>query len=76
MTQFRLFERYDLAETAAPSYAELADEFGISSTTVTNYLAWARREFRRCVLDQLREITGSDEEFRREARSLLGIRPK
>jgi RNA polymerase sigma factor (sigma-70 family) len=76
MTQFRLFERHDLAESAAPSYAELADEFGITSTTVTNYLALARREFRRCVLDQLREITGSDEEFRREARSLLGIRPK
>ena len=76
MTQFQLFERYDLAESAAPSYAELADEFGISSTTVTNYLASARREFRCCVLDQLREMTGSDEEFRREARSLLGVRPK
>jgi RNA polymerase sigma factor (sigma-70 family) len=76
MMQFRLFERYDLAESAAPSYAELADEFGITSTTVTNYLASARREFRRCVLDQLREMTGSDEEFRREAESLLGVRPK
>jgi len=76
MTQFRIFERYDLAESAAASYTELADEFGIPLTTVTNYLASARREFRRCVLDQLREMTGSYEEFRREAESLLGVRPK
>jgi hypothetical protein len=43
---------------------------------VTNYLAFARREFRRCVLAQLRDMTGSDEEFHREARSLLGVEPK
>jgi RNA polymerase sigma factor (sigma-70 family) len=73
-TQFTLFERYDLGEEEArPSYAALAAEFNIAPTDVTNYLAFARREFRRCVLDQLREMTGSEEEFRREAQSLLGI---
>jgi RNA polymerase sigma factor (sigma-70 family) len=73
-TQFTLFERYDLGDAETrPSYAELAQEFNVALTDVTNYLAFARREFRRCVLDQLREMTGSDEEFRREAQSLLGV---
>jgi hypothetical protein len=45
-------------------------------TDVTNYLAFARREFRRCVLDQLRAMTGSEEEFNREAHALLGVEPK
>jgi RNA polymerase sigma factor (sigma-70 family) len=72
--RFALFERYDLGDTdARPSYAALAAEFGVAITDVTNYLAFARREFRRCVLDQLREMTGSEEEFRREAQSLLGV---
>ena len=72
---FQLFERYDLAEEAV-SYASLAKEFGLDQTTVTNYLAAARRDFRRLVLDKLREITATDEEFRREARSLLGVEVK
>ena len=76
VTHFELFERYDLAEADAPSYAELAREFGLATTDVTNYLAFARREFRRAVLDQLREMTGSEAEFQREARSLLGVDPK
>lgn len=76
-TQFALFERYDLGDSdSRPSYAALAEEFCIAVTDVTNYLAFARREFRRAVLVQLREMTGSDEEFQREARSLLGVDPK
>jgi len=43
---------------------------------VTNYLAGARREFRRIVLDKLRELTATDDEFRREARMLLGVDPQ
>lgn len=71
---FRVFERYVLDEdtTARPSYAELATELGIKVTDVTNYLAFARREFRRLLLERLREITGSEEEFQAEARALLG----
>ena len=78
-TQFAVFERYDLGDAddeARPSYAALAEEFRIAATDVTNYLAFARREFRRSVLAQLRDMTGSDEEFQREARSLLGAEPK
>ncbi len=74
MIHFELFERYDLQDDdSPPSYAQLAQEFGLAATDVTNYLAFARREFRRCVLDQLREMTASDEEFRREAQALLGV---
>lgn len=74
MVHFELFERYDLDEAdPKPSYAQLATEFGLAVTDVTNHLAFARREFRRCVLDQLREMTASEEEFRREAQTLLGV---
>jgi RNA polymerase sigma factor (sigma-70 family) len=76
-THFRLFERYDLDDSERElSYDALAREFGITTTDVTNYLAWARREFRRIALERLRELTGSDAEFRREARALLGVEPK
>jgi RNA polymerase sigma factor (sigma-70 family) len=73
--QFQLFERYDLADegTQNVSYASLAQEFGLSAATVTNYLAAARRDFRRIVLEKLREITATEEEFRNEARALLGV---
>ena len=78
MIYFHLFERYDLADDDASrlSYAQLAGEFGLSITDVTNYLASARRQFRQCVLDQLRDMTASEEEFESEARSLLGAKTK
>ena len=69
---FQIFERYDLSDDEV-SYASLAAEFGLDNATVNNYLAAARRDFRRIVLEKLREITATDEEFRAEARSLLGI---
>lgn len=72
----RIFERYVLeADDEAPklSYKDLAAEFDVSTTDVTNYLALARREFRRIVLEKLRELTATDEEYRREARALLGV---
>lgn len=71
---FRLLEFYDIDEAGKElTYEQVARQFGLKPSDVTNYLAYARREFRRIVLDQLREMTGSEEEFRREARSLLGI---
>jgi RNA polymerase sigma factor (sigma-70 family) len=74
---FRLFERYVLEDPdSSLSYKEVAREFGLSVSNVTNYLAAARREFRRIVLEKLRELTTSDEEFRREARGLLGVDPQ
>ena len=70
---FQLFERYDLRDDANVSYASLAEEFCLDTATVNNYLAAVRRDFRRVVLEKLREITATDEEFRTEARSLLGV---
>ncbi|HEX5044609.1 MAG TPA: sigma-70 family RNA polymerase sigma factor [Candidatus Polarisedimenticolaceae bacterium] len=71
---WEVFAAHDLheGESARPSYGELARRTGLPLTQVNNNLAWARREFRRGVLDVLREITASDEEFRAEARVLLG----
>ena len=75
---FSLFARYDLddAQPGRPTYADLAREHGLAITDVTNHLAAARRDFRRISLELLREMTASDEEFRREARSLLGHAPE
>jgi len=73
---FRLFQIYDLEADGASNYAELAKEFQIAPTDVTNYLAFARREFRRIALERLREMTASEKEFRREARALLGVIPE
>lgn len=70
-TRFRIFERYDLDEDDV-TYEELAREHGIKMTDVTNHLAATRRAFRRIALERLRELTGSEEEFRAEVRSLLG----
>jgi RNA polymerase sigma factor (sigma-70 family) len=75
---FRLFESYDLEGADAPerpSYAELAAEHGLPVTQVTNHLAAVRRELRRLVLERLRELTATDEEFRAEARLILGVDP-
>jgi RNA polymerase sigma factor (sigma-70 family) len=73
---FRVFERYDLQDPEhgeRVSYGDLARELGVSTADVTNRLAAARREFRRIVLGCLRDLTSGDEEFRAEARRLLGI---
>jgi hypothetical protein len=73
---FRLFEEYDLAGDETISYEKLAAEYGIPVTDVTNALAWARREFRRGALERLADVCGSEEEFRREARSVFGWEAK
>jgi DNA-directed RNA polymerase specialized sigma24 family protein len=58
-----------------PRYADLAARFDIPVTQVANYLHWARGRFRGQVLDTLRSLTGSDAEYREEARALLGRDP-
>lgn len=74
---FELFRRYDLedAGSGGVTYDDLAREFSLTASLVTNHLAWARREFRRLLLETLRGVTGSDEEYRMEARLLLGAEP-
>lgn len=73
---FELFRRYDLErpELDVPlTYQRLAEEHDLPVTQVNNYLALARRELRRIVLERLRAISGSEEEFRQEAREFLGF---
>jgi RNA polymerase sigma factor (sigma-70 family) len=74
---FSIFERYDLCVAPRrPTYEELGRALGIPATTVTNHLAFARRELRRLVVAKIREITGSEDELRAEARLLLGARAR
>ena len=69
---FSLFEAYDLEGHENISYEQLAKDYAIPVTDVTNALAWARREFRRIALGRLRKLCGSEEEFQREARTTFG----
>ena len=71
---FAVFEAYDLDDDRGLSYRDLAVRFGIPETQVTNFLAAMRRRFREIVLEMLREVTATDEEFRSESRALLGGR--
>ena len=74
MVQFQIFEKYDVEKDPAIriSYAELSEKFGIPVTTVTNYLSFARREFRKMILWKLEQISGNQEEYRSDARRLFG----
>ena len=56
-----------------PTYAVLARDLGMPLTEVTNQLAWARRVFRAAVLDAIRAFCATDDQFRAEARDLLGV---
>ena len=69
--QFEVFEAYDLAAAERPGYQELAVRHGVTAATVTNYLAWARRELRRLTLERLAGITSGESEFRSEAQRLF-----
>jgi len=71
---FEMFDRYALSGESL-SYDDLARASGLPVTTVTNRLAAVRRELRRTVLDQLRELTATEEEFRAEAERVLGVDP-
>ena len=71
---FEVFARYDLIDDqeARPTYAELARALGLTSATVTNHLAAMRKQFRAILLERLRELTSSEEEWEAEAAKLLG----
>jgi RNA polymerase sigma factor (sigma-70 family) len=73
---FEVFSRYDLLEEGdtRPTYAEIGRALDLTPATVTNHLAAMRRQFRVIVLERLRELTSSDEEWEAEATKLLGGR--
>lgn len=68
---YELLEQHDLGE-GRPTYQELAHRFGIPVTDVTNRLFRVRRELRRIALQVLRELAANEDEFREQARALLG----
>ena len=71
---FEVFRRYDLVddEESRPTYAEIGRALGLTAATVTNHLAAMRRQFRTILLNRLRELTSSEEEWEAEAAKLLG----
>jgi hypothetical protein len=69
---YAIFAQYDLTDGDRPSYAELAAQHAVPVTSVTNYLAWARRELRRLVLLRLSSVTSGDPECQAELRVLFG----
>ncbi|MGA3044069.1 MAG: sigma-70 family RNA polymerase sigma factor [Bryobacteraceae bacterium] len=68
--QFEIFEAYDLAGGDRPSYADLSARHSIAETSVTNYLAWARRMLRQFVTERLRGVTAGERDLRDELRRL------
>ena len=71
---FEVVSRYDLVEDGEPrpTYAAIAAALNLTSATVTNHLAAMRRQFRKIVLDRLRDLTSSEEEWEAEASRLFG----
>ncbi|MFO1078381.1 MAG: sigma-70 family RNA polymerase sigma factor [Planctomycetota bacterium] len=72
---FRAFCRYDLEARErgeALTYQDLAREFAVPVTQVTNWLHTARSRLRQHLLTRLAELCADDAEFRDEARLLLG----
>ncbi len=70
---YEIFRSYDLTGGPdRPTYDAIGRELGLPVTTVTNQLAWARRELRRLVLERLGEITATHEEQRSEAAYVTG----
>jgi len=71
---FEVFARYDLIDLVEerPTYTDIARALNLTPATVTNHLAAMRKQFRAIVLERLRELTSSDEEWETEAARLLG----
>jgi RNA polymerase sigma factor (sigma-70 family) len=74
--RYKIFAAYDLADEPRPSYEELARAHEIPVTTVTNHLAWARRELRRCLEARVGGTTRGEGERKRELGSLLTSRTR
>jgi len=70
---FDVFARYDLNDDSEtrPTYAEIGRALNLTPATVTNHLAAMRRQFRTIVMERLRELTSSEEEWEAEAARLL-----
>jgi hypothetical protein len=73
---FKLFQRYDLQDRSGGeevSLEQVAQEFSLPLSDVAMYLNDSRQLLRANILNLLRSFTSSDDELRREARSLFGL---
>src|SRR5262245_21187059 len=70
--KFQVFEAYDLCpEGERPTYAALADRFGVKASDVQNYLVLVRREILSDLRAQLDKTTANPEELRDEWQALF-----
>jgi RNA polymerase sigma factor (sigma-70 family) len=74
---FEVFRRYDLVDEgdSRPTYTAIASALNLTAATVTNHLAAMRKQFRKIVLDRLRDLTSSEDEWEAEAARLFGRGP-
>ena len=70
--QFRSSRSTTWRKPNGPAMRNWPRRHGIAVTQVTNYLAWARRELRRLLLERLQTVTSGDRESRAELRTLFG----
>ncbi len=70
---FGLFDRYDLNPPAsgAPTYADLAREFGLKETDVTNHLRACRQRLRELIEKRVRDTLGPDGDAAAEIREVF-----
>jgi RNA polymerase sigma-70 factor (ECF subfamily) len=73
-----LRRQFDSAgETKAPSYRDLAEEFGVSETDVTNFLHRARNIFQKILRDEIRQSVTGEADVDGEIEALKQyLRPK
>jgi len=79
LRQLEVFRRYDLEAPERReklTYADLARELDVPVTQITNWLFAMRARLRELLLARLRELCSGDDEFRAEARALLGVVPR
>ena len=71
--QFRVFEEYDLAESAeTPTYAQVAEKLGIKESDVRNHLFAVRERLRSEIQSEISETVGDLGELQEEWNALFG----
>jgi len=74
--EFGIFARYDLEgpeQESRPTYADVAEHFGVPTTKVVNVLHAMRRRLRALVLERVRTLSATDEEFRAEVAAIFDV---
>ena len=70
--KWQVFLRYDLATKDRPRYEDLAREFDVPITAITNWLSAMRGKFRNAIVEILKEQSNSEQEFQDDLGLLEG----